>query len=100
VDYECELAVVMGPRPCRNVSEEDALDYVLGYTAANDVSARKWQGKKGGSQWCRSKSYDTFCPLGPGLLLAKDVDPDKLAISTRLNGVIVQSSNTVTRLLI
>jgi 2-keto-4-pentenoate hydratase/2-oxohepta-3-ene-1,7-dioic acid hydratase in catechol pathway len=51
VDYECELAVVMGPRPCRNVSKEEALEYVLGYTSANDVSARRWQGKKGGGQW-------------------------------------------------
>ena len=84
VDYECELAVVIGARPVRNVTTDEALEYVLGYTAANDVSARRWQGKKGGSQWSRSKSFDTFCPLGPALLLASpDVDPDNLAISTR-----------------
>jgi len=95
VDYECELAVVIGSRPVRNVSKADALDYVLGYTAANDVSARRWQGPKGGTQWSRSKSFDTFCPLGPALLLAhSDVDPDNLAIATRLNGVTVQESNT------
>ena len=95
VDYECELAVVIGARPVRNVSKEDALDYVLGYTAANDVSARRWQGKKGGSQWSRSKSFDTFCPLGPALLVAHpSVNPDNLAISTRLNGVTVQESST------
>ena len=95
VDYECELAVVVGARPVRNVSPADALDYVLGYTAANDVSARRWQGAKGGSQWSRSKSYDTFCPLGPALLLShSDVNPDALQISTRLNGEIVQQSTT------
>lgn len=95
VDYECELAVVIGARPARNVSKEDALNYVLGYTAANDVSARRWQGKKGGSQWSRSKSFDTFCPLGPALLVAHpSVNPDALAISTRLNGVTVQESST------
>jgi 2-keto-4-pentenoate hydratase/2-oxohepta-3-ene-1,7-dioic acid hydratase in catechol pathway len=95
MDYECELAVVIGPRPVRNVCPGEALDYVLGYTAANDVSARRWQGKRGGSQWCRSKSFDTFCPLGPHLLMAGEgVDPDKLEIATRVNGETMQSSNT------
>ena len=64
VDYEGELAVVIG-RTCKNVSRDRALDYVLGYTCANDVSARDWQGKWGGSQWCRGKTFDTFAPLGP-----------------------------------
>src|SRR5690606_5010045 len=59
VDYECELAVVIGKR-CKNVKREDALKYVLGYTCANDVSARDWQLKKGGGQWCRGKFFDTF----------------------------------------
>jgi len=95
LDYECELAVIIGPRPAKNVSVENALDYVLGYTAANDVSARRWQGKRGGSQWCRSKSFDTFCPLGPRILLAKPtVNPDDLKISTRVNGDTLQSSST------
>jgi len=95
VDYECELAVVIGARPVRNVAKEEALDYVLGYTAANDVSARRWQGKKGGGQWSYSKSFDTFCPLGPALLLAHpSVNPNNLKISTRLNGVTVQESST------
>ena len=62
VDYECELAVVIG-RTCHNVSKADALDYVLGYTCANDVSARDWQKDYGGSQWCRGKTFATFCPL-------------------------------------
>src|SRR5690606_33677933 len=66
VDYECELAIVIG-KTCKNVSSQDALDYVLGYTCANDVSARDWQIEKGGSQWCRGKTFDTFSPLGPCL---------------------------------
>ena len=66
VDYECELAVVIG-RDCKNVQREHALDYVLGFTCANDVSARDWQIKRGGGQWCRGKFFDTFCPLGPRL---------------------------------
>jgi hypothetical protein len=68
VDYECELAVVIG-KACKNVSKANALDYVLGYTCANDVSARDWQIKRGGSQWCRGKTFDTFAPLGPCLVL-------------------------------
>jgi 2-keto-4-pentenoate hydratase/2-oxohepta-3-ene-1,7-dioic acid hydratase in catechol pathway len=62
VDYECELAVVIG-RACKNVKRAQALDYVLGLTCANDVSARDWQIKRGGGQWCRGKFFDTFCPL-------------------------------------
>lgn len=67
VDYECELAVVL-KEACRDVTEEEALSYVGGYTCANDISARRWQGKKGGGQWCRAKTFDTFCPLGPVLM--------------------------------
>ena len=95
MDFEGELAVVIGSRPVKNVSPEDALDFVLGYTSANDVSARRWQGKKGGGQWSRGKSFDTFCPLGPTLLLQQPgVDPDNLTIETRLNGETMQSSST------
>jgi 2-keto-4-pentenoate hydratase/2-oxohepta-3-ene-1,7-dioic acid hydratase in catechol pathway len=94
VDYECELAVVIG-RACKNVKKADALNYVLGYTAANDVSARDWQIKKGGSQWCRGKSFDTFAPLGPCLVTADEIpNPNGLKISTRINGAIVQDWNT------
>ena len=71
VDYECELAVVIGRR-AKNVRAADALDYVLGYTCANDVSARDWQMEWGGGQFCRGKSFDTFCPLGPVLVTADD----------------------------
>ena len=90
VDYECELAVVIGRR-CKNVSRETALDYVLGYTCANDVSARDWQIKWGGSQWCRGKTFDTFAPLGPCLVLKDEIpDPAALKIRTVLNGQVMQ----------
>lgn len=94
VDYECELAVVIG-KQCKNVSAEDALGYVLGYTCANDVSARDWQKNYGGGQWIKGKGFDTFCPLGPMLVTADDVpDPQILPLRTMLNGRIVQESFT------
>ena len=94
VDYECELAVVIG-RTCKNVGRADALRYVLGYTCANDVSARDWQLKRGGGQWCRGKFFDTFCPLGPCLVTPEDIpNPNALAIRTVLNGETVQDWNT------
>jgi len=94
VDYECELAVVIG-RACKNVRRADALDYVLGYTCANDVSARDWQIQWGGSQWCRGKTFDTFAPMGPCLVTPDEIpDPNTLAIRTLLNGETVQESNT------
>lgn len=94
VDYECELAVVIGKR-CKNVSRDKALDYVLGYTCANDVSARDWQKDFGGSQWCRGKTFDTFCPLGPCLVTADEIpNPNALAIKTVLNGEVMQDWNT------
>ncbi len=94
VDYECELAVVIGKR-CKNVKREHALDYVLGYTCANDVSARDWQVKKGGSQWCRGKTFDTFAPLGPCLVTPDEIpNPNNLTIRTLLNTEIVQDWNT------
>jgi 2-keto-4-pentenoate hydratase/2-oxohepta-3-ene-1,7-dioic acid hydratase in catechol pathway len=94
VDYECELAVVIGKR-CRNVPPEKSLDHVLGYTCANDVSARDWQLKWGGGQWCRGKSFDTFCPLGPVLVTADEIpNPNALKIQTILNSEIVQDWNT------
>lgn len=94
VDYECELAVVIG-RTCKNVSRRNALDYVLGYTCCNDVSARDWQIKRGGSQWCRGKMFDTFSPLGPCLATADEIpDPNALKIRTVLNGQTMQDWNT------
>ena len=94
IDYEGELAVVIG-RAALDVPREKALDYVLGYCAANDISARIWQDKKGGSQWCRGKGFDTFAPLGPVLVTADELrEPAGLAIRTTLNGQEVQNSNT------
>ncbi len=94
VDYECELAVVIG-RQCKNVRKEDALDYVLGYTCANDVSARDWQIKWGGSQWCKGKTFDTFCPLGPWLVTKDEIaNPNDLKIKTILNGQTMQDWTT------
>ena len=94
VDYECELAVVIG-RACKNVSRTEALDYVLGYTCANDVSARDWQIKHGGGQWCRGKFFDTFAPLGPCLVTPDEIPhPNALGIRTILNGEVVQDWNT------
>lgn len=94
VDYECELAVVIG-KECKNATRDNALSFVLGYTAANDVSARDWQIKRGGSQWGRGKTFDTFCPLGPALVTADEIpNPNSLYIKTELNGELVQNWNT------
>jgi 2-keto-4-pentenoate hydratase/2-oxohepta-3-ene-1,7-dioic acid hydratase in catechol pathway len=91
-DWEAELTVVIG-RTARHVSVEDALDYVGGYTCMNDVSDREAQFIEG--QWSRAKSYDTFGPLGPRVVPAAEIgDPQRLAISARLNGEVMQSSNT------
>jgi 2-keto-4-pentenoate hydratase/2-oxohepta-3-ene-1,7-dioic acid hydratase in catechol pathway len=94
VDYECELAVIL-KRECHNVSKSDALKYVLGYCCANDVSARDWQMKFGGTQWCRGKTFATFCPLGPCLVTTDEIpDPNQLGIRTILNGQTMQDWNT------
>lgn len=94
VDYECELAVVIS-RACKNVKRDRALEHVLGYTCANDVSARDWQLKRGGGQWSRGKFFDTFCPLGPCLVTGDEItNPNALGIRTRLNGATVQDWNT------
>jgi 2-keto-4-pentenoate hydratase/2-oxohepta-3-ene-1,7-dioic acid hydratase in catechol pathway len=91
-DYEAELAVVIG-RVARKVREADALDYVAGYTCANDVSARDLQLRV--SQWTRGKAIDTFLPLGPWLVTRDEVpDPQALAIGCVLNGKTMQSSST------
>lgn len=92
VDYEAELAVVIGRR-AKAVSESAALDYVAGYMPLNDVSARRWQFAD--KQWVRGKSCDTFCPTGPWLTTADAVpDPHALSIRMRVNGNTVQNSNT------
>jgi len=94
VDYECELAIVIG-KAAKNVSRKDAYDYLLGYTCANDVSARDWQLQRSGGQWCRAKSFDTFCPLGPCITTTDELpDPHMLGIKTEVNGEVLQESNT------
>ena len=92
VDYEAELAVVIG-RQAKTVSADRALDYVLGYTAVNDVSARDFQFADG--QWLRGKSCDTFAPMGPWIVTRDEIpDPHRLAIKLVLNGKKMQDSNT------
>ncbi len=94
VDYECELAIVIGKR-CKNVRRDDAFDVILGYTCANDVSARDWQIARGGGQFCKGKGFDTFAPLGPFVVTADEItDPNSLRIRTVLNGEVMQDSNT------
>src|SRR6202453_3840170 len=94
VDYECELAVVIG-RAGKNISRSNAFDHVLGYTCCNDVSARDWQIKRGGGQWSRGKSFDTFTPLGPALVTPDEIaNPNELKIRTILNGETMQDWNT------
>jgi len=94
VDYEAELAVVIG-KPAKDVDEAGALDVVLGYCCANDVSARWWQKKGSGGQFCRGKSFDTFCPLGPELIPGSRVsDPGSLGVRCRVNGEKMQEGNT------
>ncbi len=89
VDYEAELAVVIGKK-AKNVSEKNALRYVLGYTAANDVTERDMQKRDG--QWTRAKSFDTFCPLGP--TIETEVSPEDLEVIGKRNGVVVQRGRT------
>ena len=89
VHYEAELAVVMG-RMCRRVTADQALSMVLGYTCANDVSARDFQRSDG--QWTRAKGFDTFCPLGPWI--ETDLDPSDLSIITRRDSEVVQDGTT------
>lgn len=94
VDYEAELGVIIG-REAKDVTEAEAMDYVMGYCIANDVTARRWQGKKGGGQWLRAKSFDTFLPCGPFITPKASVpDPQNLYIRTLLNGDLVQDGNT------
>lgn len=94
VDYEAELAVVIG-KQAKDVPVEKALDVVLGYTCGNDVSARRWQKQGGGGQWVRGKSFDGFCPLGPVLVTADEIpDPQKLDLRCILNNEVMQQGNT------
>src|SRR5262249_21624545 len=89
VDFEGELGVVIG-KTCRRVARKDALSHVAGYTIVNDVTVRDLQKKDG--QWTRAKGFDTFCPSGP--VLVADVDPARLRIVRRVDGVIKQDAPT------
>ncbi|KKK39821.1 fumarylacetoacetate hydrolase [Mesobacillus campisalis] len=92
VDYEAELAIVIG-KEAKHVSEEEAEEYIFGYTIMNDISARDQQFADG--QWSRGKSADTFAPIGPVIVTKDEVgDPHRLDISLTLNGQIMQESNT------
>jgi 2-keto-4-pentenoate hydratase/2-oxohepta-3-ene-1,7-dioic acid hydratase in catechol pathway len=92
IDYEGELAVIIGKR-CKHVSEQNALQYVAGYAAFNDVSARDLQTRT--SQWTAGKAIDTFAPMGPGIVPASEIpDPQALTLITRLNGQEVQHDST------
>lgn len=92
VDYEAELGVVIGKR-AKNISKENALDYVFGYTVLNDISARDIQ--FGDKQWVRGKSLDTFCPIGPVIVTKDEIpDPQNLEIGCEVNGEQLQHDNT------
>jgi 2,4-didehydro-3-deoxy-L-rhamnonate hydrolase len=91
VDAEAELAIVIG-RTARRVSVDAAVGCVLGWTCANDVSARDAQ--FGDGQWFRGKGYDTFCPIGPRIVPRDELDPADLSIVQRVNGAVLQDSRT------
>lgn len=94
LDYECEMVVVIG-KEGSDMAESEALDHVLGYTVGNDVSHRVWQMQRGGGQWSLGKGFDTWAPIGPGIVSTNIIDqPQNLAISTKVNGKTVQQSNT------
>lgn len=94
VDAEAELAVVLS-RDCCNATRARAMDFVAGFTCGNDVSARDWQLRRSGRQWCRAKSFDTFCPLGPWVVTPDELpDPLHLGISLHVGGQPMQESST------
>ncbi|GAA3591407.1 hypothetical protein GCM10022198_14150 [Klugiella xanthotipulae] len=94
VDYEAELGVIIG-REAKNVSPEEALDYVFGYTVVNDITARNLQFQE--PQWCRCKSFDGFTPTGPVVVTADDIpNPQNVRIRTVVNGLTVQDASTST----
>jgi len=103
VDYEVELVVVIG-KTAKNVDKDNALDYVAGYTVGNDVSARDWQLKKNNNQWLLGKTFDTFAPIGPSIVVNPSMaslysgetflDPNNLNLKCILNGQVLQDSST------
>ncbi len=98
VDYEAELGVVLGTA-AKEVPLEEALGHVLGYVCVNDVSARWWQKQGAGGQFCRGKSFDTFCPVGPRIVPAAEIpDPQELRVICRVNGTVMQQDTTASML--
>lgn len=102
-DFEAELAVIIGEhpsgRPCKDVARDEAMGWVFGFACANDVSARWWQKKGSGGQFCRGKGFDTFCPIGPRVVTMAELadaglDVHDLAIACRVNGETMQSART------
>jgi len=94
IGFEAELGVII-KSPAKNVSPEQALDHVLGYTCVNDVSARRWQKHAGAGQWVKGKSFDSFCPCGPVMVTPDELThPQGLDIECRVNGKTMQKSNT------
>lgn len=98
-DFEAELCVILGAGPpgrvCKDVTPAEAMEFVLGYTCANDVSARWWQKEGSGGQFCRGKSFDTFCPLGPRVVSRDTIkDPQDLRVLCRVNGNVMQDGRT------
>lgn len=89
VDYEAELAVVIG-KEAKNISPRQAGEYILGYTCLNDVTARDLQKKDG--QWTRAKGFDTFCPIGP--VITDEIDPNHVEVKLIQNGTVMQQGNT------
>lgn len=94
LDFEVELAVVIGKTVPRHTSEADAGKYIAGYTVAHDVSARDWQLQKNGGQWLLGKTFDTYAPLGPAIVTPDELDLADLRVTCRLNGKTVQDSST------
>ena len=92
IDWEVELAVIIGKNG-KNIPENEALDYVFGYTVVNDVTARDLQRRHGG-QWLKGKSLDGACPMGPWIVTRDELDPNNLRVVTRVNGIPKQDSNT------
>ena len=93
VKYEGELCVVIG-RGGKNIPASRAMEHVLGYTIANDVSGSDWQGARVGMQWAKGKGFDTFCPLGPAIVTADEIgDPASLRVVTRVDGTVEQDES-------
>lgn len=93
MDWEAELAVVIGKK-AKEIREDQAKEYIFGYTIAQDISARDWQKKRNNGQFLLGKSMDTFCPLGPCVVAKEYLNPDGLNVKSYVNGQLKQDGNT------